>query len=98
MPDALSRLPINNEGKETEKESVLDMQLEAFMATMVEITPETRERIKQSYKKEESWRRILEVLTREDIQPKNFASGLKFGLQDGLIYYQRQNQNRLCLP
>lgn len=77
---------------------MLDLHTYTFNTTLIAMSPEVKERIQNGHRNEEKWSRIHEVLKCEAGNPKNFATGLGFTLQDGLTYYQRHGKNRLCLP
>jgi hypothetical protein len=52
----------------------------------------TRELIRVRYNVEQKWHRILTMLIKDDIALPNFT------LKDGLIYYQQDGKDRLCMP
>jgi RNase H-like domain found in reverse transcriptase/Integrase zinc binding domain len=98
VPDALSRLPVKKTNEESEDEAVLDLPAFVYLTTTVEMTSETKSRIKKGYRTEQWWKRIYETLQNETASARNFPSGLGFVLKDDLIYYTRKGKDQLCMP
>jgi len=112
IPDALSRLPSSNnvherlasrEYQPESDESILealqaDVSTATYAETLVKVSPELQQRLKNNYTKEPRWGRILKMLNNNNTLGLN-AAKLPYELKDGLVYYKDIEKGpRLCIP
>jgi len=112
IPDALSRLPSSNnvherlasrEYQPESDESILkalqaDVSTATYAGTLVEVSPELQQRLKDGYAKEPRWGRILKMLNNNNTLGLN-AAKLPYELKDELVYYKDIEKGpRLCIP
>ena len=105
VPDALSRLPQAIEPASDQSEGVLDAlhaePVAIYHATLVEMSDDFKQRLKQGYLEDLHWRNLLEMLAKaspdqEDPGEKR-VPGISFVLKDELIYHVKDRW-RLCIP
>lgn len=102
VSDALSRL---GSSKRPELQNTPLHEVFAFAGTVVQITPETEQRILDGYSKHKFWKSVLNMLTKQTkrdeeakIDPQKILNGSMFYLLNRLIYHRSQSHPRLCLP
>ena len=103
VPDALSRLASKFE-RGTREEGALE-ELLTYNCTLVELADDFKARLKEAYKKDEQWNRVLGILgVREDTQDTDRESepqvpGIDFRIESDLIYHVGPSgKQRLCIP
>ena len=80
-----------------------------YHITLVEMSDDFKSRLRKAYKEDEQWRRILEMLSRNDTpgdppaesdQPaESEKPGLRFKLRNDMVYYvSGDGRERLCIP
>lgn len=95
MPDALSRLAstaLAAPHAELEFASAY-----TYTATLVEMSPEFKDRLLNSYKQDPTYCRIIKVIDRNDALPTADRTSLLFGREDSLIWHYSDTA-RLCIP
>ena len=74
-----------------------------YHITLVEMSDDFKSRLRKAYKEDDQWKRILEMLSRNDTPGDPPAEiekpGLRFKLRNDLIYYvSGDGRERLCIP
>ena len=105
VPDALSRLPQTKDRTSDQSEGVLDAlhaePVAVYHATLVEMSDDFKERLKQGYDEDIHWSNLLNMLSKAapdaDREHIRQVPGIAFALKDGLIYHVKDRW-RLCIP
>jgi hypothetical protein len=111
VPDALSRLPSSAKSTELSETNILDALHASvntsvtqadevvynYAASLVEMSPEFRERPLQGYSADTRWSKIIETLKSNDESP--VPAHLPYMLDDDLLYLvDNDTTRRLCIP
>ena len=106
VPDALSRLP-RIDSKRDDSEGVLDtLWTHAYNTTvLVEMSDEFRTRMLEGYRKDSAWKKVIEVLDKNEQKGNNAAKLPFFRDEKGLIWRVEDSTGdhaytpqRLCVP
>ncbi len=96
VPDALSRLASREFRPETD-ESLDALTVQCFPATLVEMSPEFRQRLLDGYQ-EPRWQRVLKLLRDNELLGEN-AAKLPYRIINELLYFDDDERGlRLCIP
>lgn len=105
VADALSRLKAAKDSATGDTEGILDAlaadteyidltmpHIEVCHSTLVELSADTKARVKEAYHSDKSWKKIYDMVLH------NTPPRIRFKCQNELLYFIKAGKERLCVP